>query len=85
MPASREEDRSIAKAVRSAVARTSIDIAELDVSCANGYVELMGRIRAPRGAEGHFNIRKEFEIMKNIARNVRGVRDINASRIRIVE
>ncbi len=82
---SKDEDRAIAKACRSAMARTALDISELNVLCVGGYVDLQGKVRAPRGAAGTISVKREFENLKVLVRSVRGVKDCRADRIIMVE
>ncbi len=82
---SKEEDRYTAKTARAAAARTSLDITELNITCMNGTIELMGKVRAPRGSSGNINVRKEFQTLITVVRAVRGVRDVQSSRVAIYD
>lgn len=75
MASNKEEDRALAKAARSAIARTPLDITELNVACSGGFIELTGKVRVPRGATGSVNVRREFQNIITVVRNVRGVKD----------
>ncbi len=77
----KDEDRYIAKTARAAAARINLDISELQITCGNGNIDMIGKIRAPRGATGSVSVRKEFQSMLNVIRNVRGVRDVQSSRV----
>lgn len=81
MSVNKDEDRHIAKTARAAAARINLDISELQITCGNGNIELIGKIRAPRGSSGAISVRKEFQSMINVIRIVRGVRDVQASRV----
>ncbi|RYX80966.1 hypothetical protein EON83_26175 [bacterium] len=81
MAANKEEDRYIAKTARAAAARINLDITELQITCGNGNIELIGKVRAPRGATGNVSVRKDFQSMLTLIRAVRGVRDIQSSRV----
>lgn len=82
---SKDEDRAIAKACRSAMARSPLDISELNVLCTGGYVDLQGKVRTPRGSAGTINLKREFENLKVVVRSVRGVKDCRADRIILIE
>lgn len=81
----REEDRSLAKTARGAIARTSLDITQLNIVCRNGIIEMDGKVRAPRGSAGSVNVRKEFQIIKTQIAAVRGVRDVYGERVAVIE
>lgn len=81
----KDEDRAIAKNVRSAMARINLDITELNVSCRGGYIELDGKVRGPRGEAGTVNVRREFNHMITVARTVRGVKDVQPGRVAIYD
>ncbi len=85
MSANKEEDRYIAKTARSAAARINLDISELQITCGNGYIEMIGKVRAPRGNSGTISVRKEFQSMIAVIRAVRGVRDVNSTRVLIFD
>ena len=81
------EDRVIALHVRHAFAKSPLDIGELIISCRSGTVELDGKIKRPRdvaGAKG-INLNRELEILKQLARNVHGVKGLYADRVRIID
>jgi hypothetical protein len=82
---SKDEDRAIAKACRSAMARSALDISELNVLCIGGFVELQGKVRTPRGSAGQISIKREFENLKVLVRAVRGVKDCRGERVQLVE
>lgn len=81
----REEDRALAKTARSAIARTNLDISQLNISCRGGIIELDGKVRAPRGGAGSMNVRKEFQIIKTQIHSMRGVREVYGDRVAIIE
>lgn len=85
MSANKEEDRYIAKTARAAAARINLDISELQITCGNGYIEMIGKVRAPRGSSGNISVRKEFQSMIAVIRNVRGVRDVQSARVVIFD
>jgi hypothetical protein len=47
---SKTENHAIAKAARNAIAKSSLDISELNIACNGGSIELWGKVRPPRGA-----------------------------------
>lgn len=81
----KDEDRHTAKTARAAAARTALDIGELSINCTNGAIELSGKVRAPRGANGTMNVRKEFQNLLTVIHAVRGVRDVQSSRVAVYE
>lgn len=85
MPTNKEEDKALAKSARASIARTSLDISELMVTCTGGFVELHGKVRAPRGSSGQMNVRKEFQNLITLIRSVRGVKDCYGDRVAIFE
>ena len=81
------EDRVIALHVRHAFAKSPLDIGELIVTCRSGTVELDGKVKRPRdiaGAKG-LNMSRELETLKQLARNVHGVKSLYADRVRIID
>ena len=85
MPTNKEEDKALAKSARAAITRTSLDISELMVTSTGGFIELHGKVRAPRGHSGQMNVRKEFQNLVTIIRSVRGVKDCYGDRVAIYE
>jgi len=81
----REDDRALAKSARGAIARTSLDITQLNIVCRNGMVELDGKVRAPRGGAGNINVRKEFQIIKTQIAAMRGVKGVYGDRVAVIE
>lgn len=79
------ENHAIAKGARNACARSTLDISELNFACQGGTIELWGKVRPPRGHTGIINLRKEFDNLQTIIRNVRGVRDIDPRRVILSE
>ena len=86
MPSSsRDEDRALAKSARGAIARTALDITQLNIACRGGIIEMDGKVRAPRGGAGSVNVRKEFQIIKTQIHAVRGVREVYGDRVAVIE
>ena len=81
----REDDRAMAKTARAAIARTSLDITQLNIICRAGMVELDGKVRAPRGGAGTVNVRKEFQIIKTQIAATRGVKGVYGDRVAVIE
>jgi hypothetical protein len=81
----RDDDRAIAKAVRGAIARSALDISELNIVCVGGFIDLQGKVRAPRGGAGSVNVKREFEQIKVMTRSVHGVKDCRAERVQLIE
>jgi hypothetical protein len=81
----RDDDRATAKAVRGAIARSALDISELNIVCVGGFIDLQGKVRAPRGAAGSVNVKREFEQIKIMTRSVHGVKDCRAERVQLIE
>jgi hypothetical protein len=79
------EDKVMAGNARRAIAKTALDISQLQVNCSKGVIDLNGIIKAPRGVSGEFNIRKEFQTLVQTLRTVRGVREVYHDRVRIFE
>jgi hypothetical protein len=82
---SKTENHAIAKAARNAIAKSSLDISELNIACNGGSIELWGKVRPPRGATGVLNMKKEFVNVRNMILSVRGVRDVESRRVIILE
>lgn len=79
------EDKTIAMSARRAVAKSSLDITQLQISCARGVIELTGQVKAPRGYSGEYSIRKEFQALITMLQGVRGVREVYGNRVRIFD
>ena len=81
------DDRMIGLHVRRAFAKSPLDISELIVTCRDGTVELDGKVKRPRDhADGSaLNLRREVETLKQLARNVHGVKGLYADRLRIID
>lgn len=79
------EDKVIAMAARRAVAKSSLDISQLQISCARGVIDLTGTIKAPRGYAGDYNVRKEFQALKTTLQGVRGVKEVFGDRVRVFD
>jgi len=76
--------KAIAMHARHVIARSPLDISELHISCHAGAVELTGKIKSPRGGQA-LNMQKEFEILKEMIRNTRGVKHVYAERVKLAE
>ncbi len=81
----KDEDRAIAKNARGAMARSSLDISELNIVCVGGFIDLQGKVRAPRGSAGTVSVKREFEQIKVLVRSVRGVKDVRGDRVQLIE
>ena len=81
----KDEDKAIAKAARGAIARSVLDISELNINCTGGFVDLSGKVRVPRGHTGNLNMKKEFETLITLVRNVRGVKDCSGVSVTKIE
>jgi len=79
------EDKMIAMSARRAVAKSSLDINQLNIACSKGVIELTGLVKAPRGFAGEYSVRKEFQALKATLQAVRGVRDVFGDRVRILD
>ena len=79
------ENAALARAARHAIVKSHLDISELNISSTGGTVELNGKIKSPRDYPGNMDVRKEFENLKNMIRNVRGVRDVNGERVKLFD
>ena len=78
------ECNSVARLCRHAIAKTPLDISELNISCGQGgQIELTGKIKIPRGHQGELNVRKEFEVLKNAIRSSRNVREVYGEKVRM--
>jgi len=75
---SKAENHSISKLARHAIAKSMLDISELNISCSNGgQIDLTGKVRTPTGYVGSLNVRQEFDALTEMVRNTRGVRHIS--------
>lgn len=81
----KQENTAIARSARNAIAKSVLDISELNISFYGGTIELYGKVRAPRGQSGAINVKKEFENLQNMILGVRGVRDVQAQRVMIFD
>ncbi len=79
------ENNAIAKSARNAIAKSSLDISELNIAFTGGTIELYGKVRPPRGTTGAINLKKEMENLKSMILNVRGVRDVQATRVILID
>ena len=78
-------NHSTAKAARNVIAKSTLDISELNIACNGGTIELYGKIRAARGQTGEVNMKKEFQHLKDLILSVRGVREVNGIRVMIID
>ena len=78
------EDRAMAVALRRMVAKSSLDISDMQITFSRGTCELMGSVKAPKGSEGMM-VRREFNALKQQIMAVRGVRDVFGERVRIFD
>jgi hypothetical protein len=69
---------------RHMIAKSPLDISQLQISCHGGAVELTGIVKPPRDAKA-MNVHKEFEVLKDLIRSTRGVKDVQASRVKVQE
>ena len=81
----KQENNAIAKAARNAIAKSVLDISELNIAFHGGTIELYGKLRPPRGHTGELSMKKEVEHLKQMIMAVRGVRDITATRVVVLE
>jgi hypothetical protein len=84
MASNKYEDRALAKLCRTAFAKTSLDVSQLEVYCSDGNVELAGKVKEPRGHPGGMDIKKELQNLKNHIRTIRGVREVYDTRVSII-
>ena len=81
---SKAELGSTARYARHAIAKSPLDISELNIACLqNGQIELTGKVKVPRGHLGEMNVKLEFEILKTNIRASRGVREVYGERVRL--
>jgi hypothetical protein len=78
------EDRAMSVSLRRLIAKSNLDISQLQISFSRGTCELSGAVKAPKGAEG-MQVRKEFTMLKQQIMSVRGVRDVYGDRVRIFD
>lgn len=78
------EDRAMSVSLRRLVAKSNLDISEMQITFSRGTCELSGSVKAPKGAEG-MQVRKEFNTLKQQIMSVRGVRDVFGERVRIFD
>lgn len=80
------EDKTLAMQVRKTIVKTPLDITMLDVAARKGVVELTGSVRKPNDHAGAtLDLRAELKKLVEHARNTRGVTDVYADRVRIIE
>ncbi|MEO6907508.1 MAG: hypothetical protein ABI210_06420 [Abditibacteriaceae bacterium] len=81
------EDRVIGLHVRHAFAKSPLDLGELIVTCRDGTIELDGKVKRPRDHVDSktMNLNRELETLKQLARNVHGVKGLYADRVRIID
>ncbi len=82
-PANKAENNHTAKMARHAIAKSPLDISQLNINCSNGSViQLSGIVKTPVGFTGTLNIRQEIEAMKAMILAVHGVREVNGDSVR---
>jgi hypothetical protein len=81
------DDKVLAMKVRHSFTKSPLDISEMNVSCHHGCIELTGKVRRPRNYPGgkELNLRKELEILKQMARNTNGVKSLYADKVNILD
>lgn len=84
MASNKAEDRALAKSCRAVLAKTSMDVSQLEIYCVDGNVELTGKVKAPRGHPGGMDLKKEMHALKNHMRTVRGVREVYDTRVLLI-
>lgn len=84
MASNKMEDRALAKSCRSALAKTSLDVSQLEIYCNDGNVELTGKVKIPRGHPGGMDLKKEMNALKNHMRAIRGVREVYDTRVLLI-
>jgi len=77
------ENNAIAKSARNAIAKSMLDISELNIAFSGSTIELYGKVRPPRGANG-INMKREMDHLKEMILNVRGVREVQANRVIVI-
>jgi len=83
MATNKNEDRAVARSARQSLAKTSLDINELIVSCHDGVIVLTGKIRQARDSQG-ISLQKELENIKTMIRHTRGVKDVVADKVQVI-
>lgn len=81
------DDKVLAMRVRQSFTKSPLDITEMNVSCYNGTIELTGKVKRPRNYPGGslLNIRKELEILNQLARNTGGVKSVYSDKVNIID
>ena len=80
----KSECSATARLARHAIAKSPLDISELNIHCSNGgLIELSGKVMIPRNFKGEMSVYKEFENLKNMIRSSRGVREVQSERVKI--
>ena len=79
------EDKLIAMHARHAIAKTPLDISELSITCYRGTIEMSGKVKRPRNFAGNFNVKKEFDVMRQLIRTAHGVKDVIYDRVQIID
>jgi hypothetical protein len=77
-------NHAIAKTARNVIAKSIVDISELNIACSGGTVELYGKLRPPRSHPGAINMKQELEHIKDMVLSVRGVREVNSNRVIVI-
>lgn len=81
--ATKAENNFVARLARHAIAKSPLDISELNISCIGGQIQLTGKVKAPRGYTSDMSVRKEFENLQNMIRASRGVKDVSGDRVQM--
>jgi hypothetical protein len=79
------EDKALALQARHAIARSPLDISQVMVNCSRGVLEVTGSVRRPRDYRGDLNMKQELLNIKRLLQGVRGVKDVIADRLRVME
>ena len=82
-PNIKQENTTLARTARQAIAKSHLDISELSIACSGGAIELYGKVKMPRDHTGDFDMRREFESLKNMIRAVRGVREVHGEKVKM--
>lgn len=83
---SKAEDAAMARTARRAMAKTMLDITELNTACSNGNIELYGKVRPTReAAGGGANVKREFEALVENVRKVRGVNEVITFQVKLFQ
>lgn len=81
----KSDNHALAKSARNMIAKSILDISELNIACNGGTIELYGKVRPPRGHTGTINMKKEMEHIKDMILAIRGVREVNSTRVIVLD